>query len=395
MTGIGSADRSVRLAEAADLGTPVDRLSELTCDPSPAVRREAVANPSTPGRVVGALAEDRDWRTRAVVAARGDVPAEAHLALVGDRRWRVRFALASNRHADQTVWRALTRAANRDTRQVFARQDWLPEPIAYALADDEAREVRQSLALQTQHPALLARLLDDPHPDVRADGLGNPLATVDELIRASFDRQAVVRAAAADHELLPSADRQRLSSDRSGLVREAAAIDPASIRFGRVGHEDDEMDFTDPAALAHWPATPTKPSTSWFRIFDNYHSTSDEIPTHVARFWRLAVAVDRDPGWRSWWRPAGIARLDLWVGAGPGGVQLERRGSSLRADATSAELWRLIRQHEPRDGSGGDLDDVMDRLLRDQLVRLLEVVADQLGLTRPPPLPAQRPENQR
>lgn len=382
--------RSTRLADAADPGTPADRLSELTRDPSPAVRREAAVNPSTPGEVIGTLAEDRDWRTRAIVAARGDVPAAAQIALIGDRSWQVRYALASNRDADQTVWRALTLTADRGTRQVFAQNDWLPEDIAYALAGDEARDVRQSLVSQTRHRSVLARLLDDQHPDVRSAGLQNRLVTVDQVVRASSDRQAVVRAAAATHELLPTADRQRLTTDRSELVRESAALDPRSVRLGRVGNEDDEMDLTDPAVLAHWPATPTKPNTSWFRIFDNYHPTGDEIPPHVARFWRLAVAVDRDPGWRDWWQPASIPRLDLWVGAGAASPQLERRGDSLRANASSAELWRLVRQDPPLDASGSDFDDVMDRLLREQLVRLLEMVADHCGLTRPPPLPAER-----
>ena len=381
--------RSTRLAEAADAGTPTGRLSELTRDPSPAVRREAAANPSTPGEVVGTLASDRDWRTRAVVAARRDVPAAAQIALIGDRNWRVRYALASNRDADPTVWRALTLAADRDTRQVFAQHDWLPEDIAYTLADDEAKDVRHSLASQTPHPAVLARLLDDPHPDVRSAGLQNRLVTVDQVIRASLDRQAVVRAAAATHELLPTADRQRLTTDRSELVRESAAIDPSSVRFGRLD-EDEEMDLTDPAILAHWPATPTKPSTNWFRIFDNYRPATDEIPPHVIRFWRLAVAVDRDAAWRSWWQPADLVRLDLWVGAGADALQLERRGDSLHAKASSAELWRLTRHDPPVGSSVGDFDDLVDRLLREQLVRLLEVVAHQYGLARPPPLPAER-----
>lgn len=382
---------AARAMEAADPATSIQRLCELVGDQSPSVRREAAANSSTPADAVAQLGSDQDWRTRAVVAARGGIPADVHLGLISDKVWQVRYALADNPHADPTVWVAMARTASSDTRTVFAGNRWLPEEIAQILADDPDSDVRRVVASVTPYRNILDRLVDDPDPGVRLYSLGNPLITAQQVIDASHDRVAFVREGVATHRLLPAADRRRLASaDRSVHVRRAAAEAQAQIRSripDRMRPEDDELPaLTDPLVLARWPSTARKPSSRWFAMFSQYRPGSDQIPDHVQRFWQLARRIDTDPAWQAWWRPAGIARLEVRIDAGPGAPHLVRRGDILYAFTSSQPLLERVEGtstqtlHQPDPA-------LIYQLMLDELHDLFGEIAGQLSLAPPPPIP--------
>ncbi len=285
------------------------------------------------------LTGDRDWRTRAVIAARPEVPATVTVGLVDDRAWQVRFALAANHHSDPDVALAITRAADNRIRMVLAQNTSLPEDVAHLLADDPHKDVRSMLAASTAHREVLERLLVDPRPDVRSAALHNPLVTTADLDRAAHDTRP----------------------------------------------DGEPLDLTDPQVLAHWPVTPSKPSTRWFRIFSQFRPGSDEIPDYVAWFWRYSRRIDGDSAWASWWAAAEADRLDVAITPGrTRSTSIERDGRTLYVTAFSPETWEVL--HRAEKESDSEMLEVRELYLQ-ALRAALNDVATWCDVREPPPLP--------
>lgn len=324
----------------AQTSTSADELRALASDTSPQVRRQVAAHALVPADAVATLAADRDWRTRAAVAARADVPAAAAIPLVDDKVWQVRFALASNRHSDPAVWRAIAEATRTDIRMVFVQNSWVPANIAHLMCSDPHKDVRETLANSTPHREVLQRLLTDDHQDVR----------------------------------LAAADPRRVDHDQSGPVG-----------------SDPFPDLTDPQVLATWPATPTKPRTTWLKLFPHYRPNQDEVPEHVVWFWRYSVQIDRDPAWIAWW--AGSPAKTLIIGVPPAPTRRRHlqqgRDGSVSISAGSPEAFAYIAEPDSLDFREDDpemLTRVID-LLMPALADALARAAQELGLGTPPPLP--------
>lgn len=63
--------------------------------------------------------------------------------------------------------------------------------------------------------------------------------------------------------------------------------------------------------MADLPATPSKPRTKWLKLFSQYQPTQDEVPPHVAWFWRYSERIDRDPAFIQWWSGTPTKKLYL------------------------------------------------------------------------------------
>ena len=351
------------------------------------------ANSHVSADVLTDLASDRDWRTRAAVAARPDLPTPAGAALAEDKIWQVRFALAHNQNSGSAVWHAITEATRTDIRMVFAQQPWVPLDISELLCADRAKDVRENLAIRSTHRTVLDRLLADDYDGVRAAAIRNRLITEHDVVAAASDRQPVVRAAAAHSPLLPSSERSRLLADRSHYVRQAAQQGPwyrgsDEPEESPVGAEE-APDLTDPQAMADWPATPSKARTKWLKLYSQYRPTQDEVPPHVAWFWRYSERIDRDPAFIQWWSGTSTEKLYLHLAPLP----------TRRYEATPHADGLFIAAGVPglttlQDAEIPELDEndpqLVDRVvdfLMPALENALARAGQELGLGPPPPLP--------
>ena len=370
------------------------------------------ANPAAEADVLLLLAGDRDWRTRAVVAARRDAPAAAHRLLINDRAWRVLYTLSENPAVDLEVWRAIATEGSRDLRASLAGQTFVPLEIAQLLLQAPETDVRRALASQTPHREVLDVLLADPNTGVRCDALLNSSVSHADTDRAVRDRDATVRGVTVAHLPVRDVDLDRLLQDRSEFVRHEAADRKASSKVGPDGRlqdlserlsEEDALlqSIADsiaaamgpvpglpktPSEVAHWPASPRKPTMTWFKLFSQFHPGSHEIPDLIVRLWKVARLVNRDPAWITWWEPAPYRVLDVSFGpAGPPGN---------RPPADQDTLYASIVIDENDDveaATAGMTEDAADQLFYARTCGQLEVtlhdLADDLGLSTPPTLP--------
>jgi hypothetical protein len=394
-------DKPAARALAARATSSPDDLALAAADPSPAVRREVAANVATAPDVLVLLAGDRDWRTRATIAARRDAPAAAHRLLIHDRVWQVTYALGDNPLVDIEVWRLICTEGSKNLRAYLAGQPFVPLEIARLLLQAPETEVRETLASQTTHREVLEVLLADPHAGVRADALRNDLVTLADVDKAVQDPSYLVRGLAARHLPIRSVDLERLLQDRSEFVRDEAAGRRASgitigpdrrlrglfDRTDLVGVDLDPPPGFSPTQMAHWPATPRKPTMKWFKLFSHYHPASDEIPAFVERLWKVAGQVDRDPAWIAWWETTPYRALNISFGpAGPPG--------NLPAPDDQVLSWPL---HFPAEA---DIEEVVRAISKDaqedfftdwtyeQLSVAVKDIARAVGLPATPPLPS-------
>lgn len=400
-------------AAAAGRTDSASALALAASDLSPLVRREVAANPAAEAEVLLLLAGDRDWRTRAAVAARRDAPAAAHRLFINDRAWQVLHALSENDAVGLEVWRAIVAEGSRDLRIFLAGQTFVPLEIAQLLLLAPETDVRRALATQTPHREVLDVLLADPSTGVRCDALSNSSVSHADTDWAVRDREATVRGVAVAHLPVRDVDLERLLKDRSEFVRHEAADRRASSKVGPDGRlqaplerwsEEDALveSIADsiaaamgpvpglprsPSEMAHWPATPRKPTMKWLKLFSQFHPATDEIPDLIVRLWKVARLVNRDPAWIRWWEPAPYRVLDVSFGpVGPPGN---------RPPADQDTLYASIADNENAEveaAMAAMTEDAANQFLYARTCRQLEVtlhdVAYGLGLTTPPALPA-------
>jgi hypothetical protein len=274
------AHRDVELARLVAKNPSVSsgllaRLARLTDEQ---VRARVIAHPSTPWRVVLALAERAPERFAATPrgraafeashAVRGLMPrARTVRALLASRALRERWESELSEHPFPSVRRALVEAYEHD-RDAPRRA----MVLAGRLEDTDARvrataiRAHEILALEAA-----ARLSRDPDLSVRHALATHASTPVVVLCLPARDPSALVRGGAAGQSRLPPEVVEALTHDAAGTVRAIAATN-AALPEARALALSDDPDRSVREALVRNPSTPAPALVELVRqlAYDDY-----------------------------------------------------------------------------------------------------------------------------
>jgi 3-methyladenine DNA glycosylase AlkC len=154
------------------------------------ILRLIAENPSTPTKVLEALAKDK--YVRFSVAMNPSIPAKVLEALAKDKY--VRFSVAMNPSTPAKVLEALAKNENEYVRSSVAKNPSIPAKVLEALAKDENEYVRSSVAMNPSTPAVvLETLAKDEHDYVRSSVAMNPSTPAVVLETLAKDEHDYVR----------------------------------------------------------------------------------------------------------------------------------------------------------------------------------------------------------
>jgi 3-methyladenine DNA glycosylase AlkC len=218
-------DENVRSSIAENLSTPAVVLEALAKDKEGYVRSSVAMNPSTPAKVLEALAKDKEGYVRFSVAMNHATPAKVLEALAKDKNECTRHNVAKNPSTPAVVLETLAKDEHDYVRSSVAMNPATPAKVLEALAKDEY--VRSSVAMNPSAPAkVLETLAKDEN--VRSSVTKNPSAPAKVLEALAKDENEHIRYNVAGHPSTPAVVLETLAKDENDFVRQNVAKNPST-----------------------------------------------------------------------------------------------------------------------------------------------------------------------
>lgn len=250
----------VRAAAASNPGISSTALHRLWRDEDQLAWQGMLLNPSLPGAMASALAQEWlrlcDGGTQPLftvgLAQSPHVTGRIASVLATEGSSSVRWFLARNRVAGPLVLVRLARDSESTVRGAVAGNEAAPDEARRILLEDDASDVRAYVAENsTTPPATLARLARDAAGQVRASTACNSNLSPDLLVSLAADDDVAVRAAVAGNASCPASVLDSLVGDHpdgeSGLALNDAAPVSLLLRLNR----DGSGIFSVPWSLGH------------------------------------------------------------------------------------------------------------------------------------------------
>jgi len=236
--------------------TPAGVLTDLSEDPSQAVRYEVAYNPSTPASVLVKLAGDSRSDVRVAVAQNSSAPASALVKLAEDQRGYVRASVAENPSAPASVLEKLAGDENSTVRADVAQNPSTPASALEKLVEDIDEYVQKQVARNPSAPAsALEKLAGNEDPTVRREVAKNPLTPASALDLLADDPEEYVRKQVALNPSAPASALEKLVDIPDTYTRMKVAenpLTPASALEKLAGDEASSIRY----AVSRHPSTP-------------------------------------------------------------------------------------------------------------------------------------------
>jgi hypothetical protein len=222
----GDVAIDVRAAVSANPNAPADSLARLATDSEFIVRREVAKHPSTPPDTLVYLTDDSDSSTRYNVARHPNTPSSALARLANDQGGQhVLSAVAENPATPPEIASRLESSSRPEAREA---RSWNTSPGRLAeLADRLQGFLRSEIAANPSTPVdTLKGLAADPDPTVSSRLARNARAPRDVLEVLAMSTSEYTRKEVAANRNSPASVLRELASDSSLDVRAAALRNP-------------------------------------------------------------------------------------------------------------------------------------------------------------------------